>query len=352
LYPSLAPIPGAFCFIAPIFDSHMAKSSEKIIKWAILGAGKIARKFAQDFKQVKNATIIAVASRSRERAESFALEYQIPNLLSYEELYRSTEVDVVYIATPHNFHYEQALNCLQNKKAVLCEKPVTLNDGQFRSLIEEAQKNKVFLMEAMWTYFLPCIQKAKEWIVEGKIGRVKIIQADFGYKMDFNPYSRIYAPELAGGALLDLGVYPISFANFFAGPKPTSVVASGTLSTTGVDETTSILLQFNDISCVLYCSVVARTINKGYIFGETGYIELPEFHKAFSVRLYSNEHKLLESFEDGRNTWGYNYETQHVTDQLLSGASESSIASFQSSLTVQEIMTDVRRQIGLVYPGE
>jgi len=330
----------------------METSSVRTIKWAILGVGKIAHKFAQDFKQVKNASLIAVASRSRERAESFASQYQIPNLLSYEELYRSTDVDVVYIATPHNFHYEQALNCLQNKKAVLCEKPVTLNDRQFRSLINEAKKNKVFLMEAMWTYFLPCIQKAKDWIGQGKIGGIKIIQADFGYKMEFNPYNRIYAPELAGGALLDLGVYPISFANYFANSKPTNVVALGTLSTTGVDETTSVLLQFNEISCILYCSVVARTINKGYIFGETGYIELPEFHKAFSARLYSNEHQLLESFEDGRNTWGYNYETQHVTDQLLLGASESNIATFQSSLTVQEIMTDVRRQIGLVYPDE
>ena len=329
----------------------MAKS-ERTIKWAILGAGRIAHKFAQDFKQVKNASIVAVASRSRERAQSFASEYQIPNLLSYEELYRSTEIDVVYIATPHNFHYEQTLSCLQNKKAVLCEKPVTLNDKQFRSLVNVAKKNNVFLMEAMWTYFLPCIQKAKQWINEGKIGKIKIIQADFGYKMEFNPYSRIYAPELAGGALLDLGVYPISYACFFSGSKPNDIKATGKLSTTGVDETTSILLEFNDISCILFCSVIARTINKGYIFGETGYIELPEFHKAFSVRLYSNEHKLLESFEDGRNSWGYNYETQHVTDQLLSGSSESNIATFEASMIVQEIMTDVRKQIGVVYPGE
>lgn len=327
-------------------------SLQKTIKWAILGAGKIAHKFAQDFRQVKNANLVAVASRSREKAESFASEYQITNILSYEELYKSTDVDVVYIATPHNFHYTQALSCIKNKKAVLCEKPVTLNDRQFRSLMEEASKNDVFLMEAMWTYFLPCIQKAKEWIAEEKIGKIKIIQADFGYKMDFNPSSRIYAPELAGGALLDLGVYPISFANFFAESKASSVLASGSLSKTGVDETTSILIRFNDISCILFCSVVTRTINKGYIFGEKGYIELPEFHKAFSVRLYSNEHKLLESFEDGRNTWGYNYETQHVTDQLLLGQTASNIATLQSSLIVQEIMTDIRRQIGLVYPDE
>jgi predicted dehydrogenase len=330
----------------------MTNFSDRTIKWAILGAGKIAHKFAQDFRQVKNASLVAVASRSPERAESFASEYHIPNLLSYEELYSSADIDVVYIATPHNFHYEQALNCLQNKKAVLCEKPITINDNQLHELIAVAKKKKVFLMEAMWTYFLPCILKAKEWVAEGKIGKLKIIQADFGYKMDFNPNSRVYAPELAGGALLDLGVYPISFACFFAGYKPTRILASGSLSTTGVDETTSVLLQLNDISCVLHCSVGARTINKGYIFGETGFIELPEFHKAFSVQLYSNEQKLIESFEDGRNTWGYNYETQHVTDQLLSGRAESNVASFDSSITVQEIMMDVRRQIGLVYPGE
>jgi predicted dehydrogenase len=330
----------------------MQQQGNRKIRWAILGAGKIAHKFATDFKFVENAELISVASRDKGRANSFASQYAIPEIYSYDELYNSSDVDAVYIATPHNFHFEQALKCLENKKAVLCEKPVTINASQFESLTEIARKNNVFLMEAMWTYFIPSVIQAKKWIKEGKIGSVKIVQADFGYKMEFNPHSRLFDPSLAGGALLDLGVYPISFSQYIMEQMPESILATALFSKTNVDETTSILLKYKNAVANLFCSVVSRTMNTGYIFGENGYIVLPDFHKAFSAKLCTPDHEVIESFEDNRKSWGYNYEIQHVTDKLLKGSIESNIASFSISQQVQEIMMEIRKQIALKYPDE
>jgi dihydrodiol dehydrogenase / D-xylose 1-dehydrogenase (NADP) len=322
------------------------------IRWAILGAGKIAHKFAQDFATTSNAELVAVASRDMHRAKEFSDQYNIPNTFTYEQLYKSNLVDVVYIATPHNFHYEQCLSCMENGKAVLCEKPVTINDGQFKSLVTLANKRKVFFMEALWTYFLPSLLKAKEWIENGRIGKLKLIQADFGYAMEFNPAGRLFNPHLAGGALLDLGIYPVAFSAFFLGGKPDSVKASAYLGKTNVDETTSILFQHSGISSVLFASMAIKSINKGYLFGEKGYIELPDFFKAFSAGLYSSDHKLIESFHDERTTWGYNFEIQHVTDNIAKGILESNVVTHDRSNEIQELMTEIRRQIGLVYPME
>ncbi|HEV7621037.1 MAG TPA: Gfo/Idh/MocA family oxidoreductase, partial [Flavisolibacter sp.] len=224
----------------------MQQQRNRKIRWAILGAGKIAHKFATDFKFVENAELTAIASRDKARAIMFASQYAIPEIYSYDELYNASKVDAVYIATPHNFHFEQALKCLENKKAVLCEKPVTINASQLKSLIEVARKNNVFLMEAMWTYFIPSIIQAKKWINQGKIGPVKIVQADFGYKMEFNPHSRLFDPSLAGGALLDLGVYPISFSQYIMEKMPETILATSIFSKTNVDETTSILLKYKN----------------------------------------------------------------------------------------------------------
>src|SRR6185437_2079392 len=156
------------------------------INWAILGAGKIANAFAKDFPFMQNADLVAVASSDQERARNFAKEHNIPKALNYDELYNSHEIDAVYIATTHNFHFEQALKCLQNGKAVLCEKPITVNDSEFKKLAVFSKEKNVFLMEAMWTYFLPAIKKAKQWLDEGRIGKLKVIQADFAVAMEKN----------------------------------------------------------------------------------------------------------------------------------------------------------------------
>jgi predicted dehydrogenase len=327
-------------------------AAPQTIRWAILGAGKIAHKFAKDFKAVQRAQLVAVAASNPDRARTFADQYGISTAYGYDNLYQSTDVDAVYIATTHNFHYEQCLACLRSGKAALCEKPITINDAQFKELAVLAKEKGVFLMEALWTYFLPALQKAAEWLAQGKIGTLQRIQADFSFKMPFDPKGRLYNPELAGGALLDLGIYPIAFANYFTNRPPDSVLASGVLGSTGVDESTALILKYDTVYATLFTSLLVQTLNKGFLFGDAGYIEVPDFWKASSAKLYTSDHQLAETFEDQRTTWGYNYETQHVTDCLLQGDTESRIVPHAASNRLQELMTEVRRQMGFVYPME
>ena len=322
------------------------------VKWAILGAGKIAHSFAQDFSEVENAKLVAVAARDKSRAESFAKEYNIPIACSYDELYNSNEVNAVYIATTHNFHYEQCMQCLEHGKNVLCEKPVTVNDKQFKELARLAQEKRVFLMEAMWTWFLPAVLKAKQWLQEGKIGDLKVIEAGFGFPMEKNLKGRMYNPHLAGGALLDLGVYPVAFSTYFINKKPDTITASGTLTSTGVDERTGMILQYGATTASLFCSMVNIMANKAMLYGEKGYIEIPDFFKASVALLYDDHHSLIDKFEDARTTKGYNYEIQHATDAILQNKIESDVMTHSKSNEIQEIMTEVRRQIGLRYPEE
>lgn len=322
------------------------------VRWAILGAGKIAHSFAQDFSAVKNAELVAVAASDKSRAEKFAKEYNISLAYNYDELYNSKEADAVYVATTHNFHYEQCRQCMEHEKNVLCEKPVTLNDKQFKELASLSREKKVFLMEAMWTWFLPPVLKAKQWLQEGKIGNLKVIEAAFGFPMEKNLTGRMYNIDLAGGALLDLGVYPISFSSYFMNKKPDTITASGVLTNTGVDERTGMILQYGDVTASLFTSMVSIMTNKAMLYGEKGFIEIPDFFKASTALLYDNQHNLLEKFEDDRTTKGYNYEIQHAVDAILQGKIESDIIPHSRSDEIQEIMTEVRRQIGLVYPGE
>ncbi len=322
------------------------------VRWAVLGAGKIAHSFTQDFNAVKNAELVAIAASNKSRAEAFAKEYSLPLAYSYEELYNSNEVDAVYVATTHNFHYEQCMQCLEHGKNVLCEKPITLNDNQFKKLARLSQEKKVFLMEAMWTWFLPSVLKAKQWLQEGKIGNLKIIEAGFGFPMEKNFTGRMYNIELAGGALLDLGVYPVAFSAYFMNKKPDTITASGVLTNTGVDERTGMILQYGDVTATLFTSMVSIMANKAMLYGENGYIEIPDFFKASAALLYDDHHNLIEKFEDDRTTKGYNYEIQHATDAILQQKLESDIMPHSKSDEIQEIMTEVRRQIGLAYPGE
>ena len=244
------------------------------IRWGMLGAGVIANAFVNDFKWMKNAELIAVAASDADRAKTFATKYNIPQALSYGELYNSKDIDAVYISTTHNFHYEQTLKCLQHGKAVLCEKPITVNDKECKKLAAFSQTNKVFLMEAMWTCFLPAIKKAREWVDEGRIGKLKVIQADFSYPMEKNMEGRMYNSKLAGGALLDLGVYPVFFATYFMNRKPGTITASGVLTPTNVDAHTAMIFQYGDVTATLFTSMETRMTNKGRLFGENGYIEL------------------------------------------------------------------------------
>jgi predicted dehydrogenase len=207
-------------------------------------------------------------------------------------------------------------------------------------------------MEAMWMYFLPALQQAKAWLDEGRIGTLKLIQADFGFAMPFEPEGRLFNPALAGGGLLDLGVYALAFANYFTSSKPDGIAASGIIGSTGVDETTTVALQYPTFVASLTTSITTRLRNKALLFGDAGFIELPDFWKAPAATLYNGEHEVVETFKDDRTTWGYNFEIQEATDAILNGALESTVVPHATSLHLQELMTEVRRQLRFKYPME
>lgn len=322
------------------------------IRWAILGAGRIANAFAKDFPFMENAELVAVASGNPEKASNFAKQYNIPKALSHDELYNSDEIDAVYIATTHNFHFEQALKCLESGKAVLCEKPITVNDSEFKKLVSVSKEKNVFLMEAMWTYFLPAIKKAREWLEEGKIGKLKVIQADFAVAMEKNDEGRVYNPKIAGGSLLDLGVYPVSLAYYFTNKVPVEIIASGVMTKTGVDERLAMIFQYGDVTATLFTAITTRMTNKLRLFGEEGYIEIHDFWRTRSAKLFDNDYNLVQSFDDQRPSHGFIFEMQNANDRIMAGKIESDIIPHSRSNDIQETMTEVRKQIGLKYPFE
>jgi len=241
------------------------------IKWGIIGLGNIANKFAQTVKAMDSVELEAVASRNKEKSEAFGKVYDVPSEKcygSYEELVKDESIEAVYIAVPHVFHKELSILCLKNGKAVLCEKPVTMNGNEIREVINVAEENKMFFMEAMKTRFLPINQKIKSWIYEGRIGDVSLLQADFGFNAPFDPAARLFNKDLGGGALLDVGIYNISYSSFIFGNHPKSIKSNLYIGKTGVDECVSINLGYEEgKQAQLYGAINLNTIRDANIVG-------------------------------------------------------------------------------------
>ncbi|GGA26952.1 Gfo/Idh/MocA family protein [Paenibacillus physcomitrellae] len=331
----------------------MAQTEPKKIKWGILSTGWIAEMFVQDLAHVANGECVAVGSRTLESASKFAEKFGIPRAYgSYEELVQDPDIDVIYIGTPHPYHKENTLTCLRAGKAVLCEKPFTLNARELQEMIDLAKEKGLFLMEAMWTRFLPAIRKVREWIAEGRIGEVKIVKAEFGFKADWNPQHRLLNRELGGGALLDAGIYPVSFASMVLGPSPEQVHSTAHIGETGVDEHFSILLDYGSgKSALLSGGVRIGMPNEAIIYGTEGYIRVPSFLSATAAALYINGEEA-ETFKDDREIHGYKFEAEAVGEYLLAGKAESDIISLDESLKLMQLLDKVRGQWGLVYPTE
>lgn len=323
------------------------------VKWGILGTGWIASQFVTDLKFAGNAECVAVGSRNLESASQFAEKYGIQRAYgSYEELAADPEVEVVYIGTPHPYHKENTLTCLKGGKAVLCEKPFTMNSAELAEMIEQAKGSKLFLMEAMWTRFLPPIQKVREWIADGRIGEVCQLKAEFGFKMEWNPEHRLLNPALGGGALLDAGIYPVAFASMILGPSPKQVFSTSHIGMTGVDEHFSILLDYGGgKSALLSGGVTVNMPNEAIIYGSEGYIRIPSFLNGKTATLYAGGEET-EVFTDNRESIGYNFEAEAVGQCLLEGKLESDVISLEESLGIMRLLDQIRGQWGLKYPGE
>ncbi|WP_018617866.1 Gfo/Idh/MocA family protein [Spirosoma luteum] len=319
-------------------------------RWGILGPGRIAHKFAQDLLTVPDAQLYAVASTDQQRANEFAETYSIPHAFgSYEQLLTLPDLDIVYVATPHVKHHENVLMLLNGGVAVLGEKPFAMNSEQVREMVETAREKKVFLMEALWSRFMPGIRQALELSQSGAIGKVVSVKADFGFKAPFVPDNRLFNKELGGGSLLDIGIYPLFLSYLILG-KPTTIKASAIFGTTGVDEQCGMVLTYADGQLALLDStLLADTDCIGLIQGETGQIRIhSRFHENKGVTLIQAE-QPEKSFDFDRETHGYDYEAQHVMQCLTEGKTESPFWSLDDSLNLMELLDKIRAEAGIVY---
>lgn len=325
----------------------------KIIRWAILGTGTIATKFAEDLQSLDGATIAAVGSRSRAAAEKFGARFNIPHRYSdYASMAQDAEVDCVYVATPHPFHHENTLLCLNAGKAVLCEKPFSINAREAMEMIGVAQSKKVLLMEAMWTRFFPAMKEFRELLRTNVIGDLQILTADFGFKAEFQPQGRLFNLGLGGGALLDVGVYPISLASMIFGP-PTKVCAVAALGQTGVDEQTAVTLRYDSGAlAILNTTIRADTFCEATLVGTRGRIRIhSHFWKPskMTITVEGEKERCIDLPYQGH---GYHFEAAEFMNCLRDGKLESPVMSQTETISIMRTLDEVRWQIGVRYPSE
>ena len=321
----------------------------KKIRWGIVGPGGIANKFAKAIKNVDCAELAAVASRSEQSGKAFAEKYDIPNVFcGYESMAKSDAVDAVYIATPHPFHKPCTELFLENKKHVLCEKPICVNTTQAKALKKMAKDNDVFLMEAMWTRFLPAINEAISIVKSGEIGDVLGVSADFCYSLTPEEEPKIYLNNMAGGSLLDVGIYGLHFASLFLGSKPELINAVSNVQN-GVDVHTHVLLRYNGGAIADISSAIGvKKPENAYIYGSKGHICLPTFYGAQELLLTvgENTRKIVKpSIGDG-----FEEEIYEACNCINSGKNESDTLPLNESIAILEIMDEIRKQIGVKYP--
>jgi predicted dehydrogenase len=326
------------------------------IRWGILGTGRIAKAFAAALKDTPDAVLAAVASRSVDSATAFASEHGAHELTkshgSYQALAEDPDVDAIYIATPHPMHRENALMCLNGGKHVLVEKAFAVNRREAQDIVALAREKKLFVMEAMWTRFHPAVLEAKRIVASGEIGTVATVQGDLGFYSEAGPEHRLFNPALGGGALLDLGIYPLSIAAYFLGPVKT-VQAVGQLGPTGVDVQCSFVLQHeNGGLAACTASLAASTPVEFTVCGSKGFVRL---HKRFH-----NTEELTVELDDGnRRTQrvpyignGYAHEIIEVNRCLREGLLESPLMPADETLALMGVLDEIRRQIGVVYDAD
>ena len=323
----------------------------KTYNWGIIGTGFIARKMAEALPFVPQSNLYAVASRNIETANDFASTYKCKPYGSYEELIKDPEIDIVYVATPHNYHCENTLMAIANGKHVLCEKPFAVNSREVLSMMDAARKKGVFMMEALWTRFNPNIIRAKEILDSGQLGRIKLITANFGDRKPFHPDNRFYNKELIGGALLDMGIYPLFNVLLMMG-KPQSVQAMAVIGQTGVDLTCSITLLYgDDAMAVIHSTMLAETESKVTIYCEKGKIEFDRWvyapEKVTVIPLDGESQDVTQKLTGNI----YNYEAVEVIKCLEEGKTQSILWSWDDSLNLIGVLDEIRSQIGLVYEG-
>lgn len=323
---------------------------KKSIRWGILGAGKIAEKFTAALTYTEAAVPFAIASRDGEKAKQFAAKHNmVKHYDNYESLVKDDDVDIIYIATPHSFHCEQSLLCLEHKKPVLCEKPIAMNEAELQKMIAAAKKNNTFLMEGMWSRFMPSTKKILELIANDIIGPVQYFTADFGFQAPYDPNGRLFNVALGGGSLLDIGVYPIFFTSLLLG-EPEKIMSTAKLAPGGADEYCNILFRYKDgATAHIFSCLTLKTSLAGEIVGTKGRIEMHNpFYRATELTLHLNSGET-EKFSFPHELNGFEYEIREVMDALSKGLKECPAMPHATSLLMAQTMDKIREQCGIVY---
>jgi predicted dehydrogenase len=323
------------------------------IRWGILGTGKIAHQFAAALRRLADAELMAAGSRSAESAGRFAEEFGVARQYkNYAELVNDPEVAVIYVATPHSCHSENTRLALNAGKAVLCEKPFTINAAQAREVIKLARERKLFLMEAMWTRCFPLIAKLRGLLSSDAIGEARQLTADFGFRAEYQDEPRLFGPEFGGGALLDVGVYPVSLASLIFGP-PKRIVSTANFGPSGVDEEAAMILTHGrGEMAILHTAIRLDTAQEAIISGTHGRIRIHSPWWRPTTMTLSRDGKSDERFDFPLEGNGYEYEAQEVMNCLRSGKLESPLMPLNESLSIMETLDTLRAQWGLKYPME
>ena len=321
----------------------------KKLNWAILGPGLIATEFAQALLNV-HGEIYAVGSRTLEKAEAFAKKYQVQKAYgSYDELLADSNVDVVYISTPHCNHYEYIMKSLHQNKHVLCEKAITVSSSELKEITELAATKNLVVSEAMTIYHMPLYEKLKQVVQTGKLGTLKMVNVSFGSCKEYDVTNRFFSPDLAGGALLDIGTYALSFARLFLSAQPHEVLTTVKKFETGVDEQSGIILKNDaDEMAVVTLTMRAKMPKRGVVAGDLGFITVDNFPRATRAMITYLD-GTTEVVEAGVEAKALEYEILDMENYILNNGGDDVL---QLSVDVMDIMTDVRNQWGIKYPFE
>jgi predicted dehydrogenase len=331
----------------------MPKNPGPEVRWGIIGTGGIADKMVEGLSVLPEARLKGVASRTIGRAREFAHKHGVGKAYgSYEELARDPDIDVIYVATPHPYHCDNALMCLEHGKAVLCEKPLAMNEKEVVRMIAKARERDAFLMEALWTRFLPSIAKAEALIARGELGDVRHIKSDFGVWREFDPLHRAFNKDLGGGSLLDIGIYPL-FLTLHLWGEPDEISAVADIGPTAVDESLALTLKYNDGRIAsLFSSFTVNSTVETHICGTKGRLKLNRWWFCpVKLELTKGESETF-SIDPHAIGNGYNYEADEVMRCLRTGVKESPLLPLSFSLRLVKLMDRIRKEIGLVYAAD
>jgi predicted dehydrogenase len=325
----------------------------KTYNYGIIGPGRIATSFCKAIQRSERVKVFAVASRDVDRAHTFANQFGAPRVHNnYESLVADSDVDVIYIATPHAFHAQQAITCLRHKRPVVCEKPLALDEASARKMVQAARDNNTFMLEGMWSRFNPAVNMAKELIEQGTIGEVRHITADFGFKKDYDPKSRLYDLALGGGSILDVGVYPLFLALFILG-KPDSIQTTAHLAPTGADESCGFTLKYKyGATAQLFSSMIVETRKDAEICGTKGSIVIQTpWYKSMGL-IVSREGQPEERIPLPYAGNGFEFQIDEVTKCLDLGLIESPLMNHDFTLLKAEVSDEILKQAGVKYGGK